>query len=294
MIEAFIAPMLATEHHCPFDSSDYLFEVKWDGYRCLAHFDHKLTLFSRNGQDWTIEFPSLIPALTKLPGPYLLDGELVILNQEGKPDFSLLQDKANRQAVQYVVFDLLYWQGKSLLEITLKQRRELLAELLTNERTGNIFLSKAIYGKGKAFFEAINAQELEGMIAKEITSFYYPGIRSKAWLKIKERKRLLATVIGYLPNKYSFKSLYLAKAKGNELVYIGKVGTGFSEQEKLILLQMMQTLIQEQCSINNLEISDNNAVWLKPVLVAEIDYLEFTPAGRLRQPSFRKLVTVDD
>ncbi len=194
----FIRPMLARPGQ-PFDSPDYLFEVKWDGMRALAFVDRDgQRIVSRHGNDLTEQFPELA-CLAKLPPGTVLDGELVVL-REGSPDLSLLATRHQVRAPQkirllsrttpavLIVFDLLYCDYRSLMPQTLLCRRERLAAMLQDANAQQVVFSEGIVGAGRVFYEQVIARQLEGVMAKRLNSRYLPGRRSDAWLKIKPRR----------------------------------------------------------------------------------------------------------
>lgn len=286
-----IKPMMAVNHHEPFDSSDYLFEIKWDGYRCLAYCDDEIRLYSRNCRNITRRFSEIAADLKSLKEHCVLDGELIILDADGKPSFSKLQYKKNCQySCCFIVFDLLYIDKKPLLNQSLMERRQKLTKFFSNNQyLTRVLLSHAVEDQGVNFFRAITEYGLEGMMAKKKNSHYLPGIRSIEWLKIKNRRELDAVIIGYLPGTYGFKSLVLAQYDQDTFNYIGSVGTGFSQKENEALFKGLKRIVSVECPLKLMPSELNRAVWVKPILVATIEYLEFTPDGRLRQPSFIRL-----
>ncbi|HHX01940.1 MAG TPA: ATP-dependent DNA ligase [Firmicutes bacterium] len=282
-----IEPMLAVDHPQPFDSNDYLYEVKWDGYRCMAYCDGDVKLFSRNQKELTHRFPEIADALRQLPVRCVLDGELIAFGADQLPSFSLLQSKsrgAKGITSSYVVFDLLYLDGRYLFELPLVERRSALASSVEGFFTAQVVTSRVIAKEGIKFFQAVSELNLEGIIAKRKDSVYLPGKRSRAWLKIKHRLETYAIVVGYIPEPHGFKSLILAQYDQGRLVYVGNVGTGFSQRDKAVLMTGL-TKIHAPCPLaNKPEVAQ--AVWVKPVLVAQITYLEYTADNKLRQASF--------
>lgn len=277
--------MLAVSYPQAFDSSEYSFEIKWDGYRCIAYRDASVRLLSRNGNCLNDQFQEIVTEVKNIPYPVVFDGELVMLNAEGKPCFSDLQHRKKDQMSNYIVFDLLFLQDRFLLKLPLTQRQNQLEQLINEQDFNRIILSRKVERRGIDFYNAIVEQDLEGMIAKKSNSVYAPGIRSNDWLKIKHRRKLDAVVVGYTPQKGGFKSLVLAQYLEDQLIYIGKVGTGFSCSAKTQLLKFMQK-ITASCPflLEPKSLKDN--IWIKPVITVAIEYLEFTNDGYLRQPSF--------
>jgi ATP-dependent DNA ligase len=194
-LPTFVAPMLAKPGK-PFDSDDYLFEIKWDGTRMLAYIDRDgYRLVNRHGRDRTEPYPEL-GFLRQFPAGTILDGEMVVL-ENGKPHFGQLLAREQTRAslkvrmlarylpATYVVFDLLYVSYKSLLDQPLEKRRAKLRRLLDDRRPARIVLSEGIVGQGRAFFEHVSHEGLEGVVAKKLDSRYLPGQRAGTWIKIK-------------------------------------------------------------------------------------------------------------
>lgn len=286
-----LEPMLAVDCPEPFDSGDHLFEVKWDGYRCLAYCDGDVKLFSRNRKELTSNFPEIAAALKQMPARCILDGELIAFAADQRPSFSLLQSSFKGKAgiaTSYAVFDLLYLDDRYLLGLPLVERRSLLMSALDGLPPGRVFLSKAVEGSGIGFFHAVEELNLEGIMAKRKDSVYLPGKRSRAWLKIKRRLETAAVIVGYVPDPSGFKSLILGQYDQGRLVYVGSVGTGFSQQDKGILRKGMAA-IESPCPLVDPP-AIPGAVWVKPVLAARITYLEYTDTRRLRQASFAGLI----
>lgn len=284
-----IKPMLAVDHPNAFDSPDYLFEIKWDGYRCLAYCGDDVKLFSRSHRNLNQNFKEIASDLEQISCRCILDGELIMLGEDQKPSFSRLQRKSLGEIATYIVFDILYLNDQYLFEQPLIKRRELLRSLIENSDLNHVVISRAIEKHGKNFFQAAVNHELEGIVAKEKTSVYLPGKRSSAWLKIKHRPETDAVIVGYLPGRTGFKSLLLGQYGHGRLVFIGAVGTGFSEKEKAVLTAGLAKIVSDCALVDKPEIA--NVVWVKPILVAKVGYLEYTADGRLRQPSFLGLRT---
>lgn len=280
-----IKPMLAVDYPSAFDSSDYLFEIKWDGYRCLAYCGTEITLYSRSHRDLTPYFPEITQDLKKVGSSCILDGELIMLGDDHKPNFSQLQRKKPGDIGTYVVFDILHLNGEDLIQEPLVRRREHLSALIEGRSFSTVLMSRGVEQHGVRFFAAVKEQNLEGMVAKDKYSVYLPGKRSRAWRKIKVRLETDAVIIGYIPDHTGFKSLLLAQYDQEQLVYVGNVGTGFSDQDKKILRAGLARISAEQSGLAQ-DPQVPGALWVKPVLIARVGYLEYTADGRLRQPSF--------
>lgn len=285
----------------PFDSQDYTYEIKWDGYRCLIFLDTQTKLQSRNLKDISVVFPELtkIHRYLKKSG-IILDGEIIAL-RNGKPSFFELQKRGQlrnetqiRHAakgipVVYVVFDLLYLNYQSMLNETIEKRRMLLAENL--KTIDNVILADFIEDQGLAFFKSISEMGLEGVIAKKKGSLYLPGKRAKTWLKFKRKKIGNFIICGYLYRPASrriLRSIILGAYLDEKLTFFGMVGTGFSSKELGIMIKELAKIKTNICpfiGLNNLPFKD--VVWTEPLVVCEVEYLELTDDGILRHPSFK-------
>jgi bifunctional non-homologous end joining protein LigD len=285
-------PMLATLTDAPFDDPDWVFEVKWDGYRVITRvLDGKATLLSRNGLDVTKKYPALAQAAGKIDHDAVLDGELVALDASGKPSFSLMQKAAeNPSALIYYAFDLLWLDGTDLRRKTLLERKELLESILP--RRSMIRYSEHIEEKGKKYFAAAAKQDLEGVMAKRKDSAYVSGSRTKDWLKVKTSKRQEAVIVGYTQPKGSrkhFGSLVFAICKGGEYQYVGHAGTGFSSKDLKRLYDLMQPLERKTKPVKGKVPVEDRITWLAPELVGEVKFTEWTPDCQMRHPVFMGL-----
>ncbi|HXI00083.1 MAG TPA: DNA ligase D [Sphingobacteriaceae bacterium] len=294
-------PMLATLVDKPFDDPDWLYEIKWDGYRAVALVNKgKVELISRNKKSFDAKFYPVHQALTKWKINAVLDGELVVLNDKGRSDFGSLQNwrsEADGELVFYV-FDMLWYDGKNLVDLPLRERRTVLEEMLPAEDM--IRLSKTFDASGTDFFDAASKMELEGIIAKKANSTYSPDRRSKEWLKIKINKRQEVIIAGFTRNEGSaktFSSLLLGVYEHGSLQYAGKVGTGFSDKLQKEMMAMFKPLIVAESPFNHVPDYNKpsrfrpnppkaNATWLKPELVCEVSFTEVTGDGVFRHPSF--------
>lgn len=290
-----LEPMLATLTDEAFDDPGWVFEVKWDGYRIITNIANgKVQLLSRNGLDVTEKYPSLAEAAAFIDHNAILDGELVALDKAGKPNFSLMQNAGeNAAALVYYAFDLLALDGKDLRDRTLLERKEelegIVAELPKNSM---IRYSQHIERTGKKYFQAAAKQELEGIMGKRKDSVYRSGTRTKDWLKIKTCKRQEAVIIGYTEPKSSrkyFGSLVFAVCEGGKYRYAGNAGTGFTQKGLKELYDRMQPLVRKTKTITDTVPGSNRITWLKPELVGEVQFTEWTPDGHMRHPVFKGL-----
>src|SRR5258705_7035051 len=285
--------MLATAVDESFSDKDWLFEMKLDGYRAIAEISKgKLLLYSRNGLNMAQRYPSVATALEKIKMDVILDGEIVLLDENGKPDFQKLQSyQENKQyPLIYYVFDILSMQKKDLKGIALLERKKLLKKLL--KRPGSVRYCDHIEEKGIEFFTKIKAADLEGIIAKKKDSLYVPGIRTREWLKIKNHKSQEAIIAGFTAPKRSrlhFGSLLLGQYNKGKLQYIGHAGTGFSDKTLKELMQKMKPLVTRKSPFDANIKTNGPVTWIKPVLVCEIGYYEITRDGILRHPVYKGL-----
>jgi bifunctional non-homologous end joining protein LigD len=271
----------------PFDSPDYLFEIKWDGIRALTFTSRgAYRLLSRNNRPLEKRFGEM-SFLGDLNGGLIVDGEIVAL-EEGKPQFHLLLSKDERTTkAVYVVFDLLYEGFEPLMELPLVERRERLRAIVRRFGHPRLLFSDSVREHGRQFFESACSNGLEGVVAKRLNSRYLPGRRSDAWIKIKRTRRIYCAVIGFIPKgEGDFQSLVLASddEKG-QLSFIGTVGTGFTEA--------MRRRINAFLRANPLPAPvvpcELPACWVEPRLICAVEFSEITPKGLLRAPVFKEL-----
>jgi bifunctional non-homologous end joining protein LigD len=289
----FIKPMLASISKTAFDDKDWLYEIKWDGYRAIAALKNgNLDLYSRNGIDFKTRFPSIAQALLKIKHDVVLDGEIVLLNEKDLPDFQKLQHYENHlnYPLIYYVFDMLSLDGKDTKQLPLTDRKKLVKKLLGKNKT--VQYCDHIENNGIAFLDKAKEQGLEGIIAKKKDSSYTPGIRSKEWLKLKNVQSTEAVIVGYTEpqgGRTHFGSLILASPKAKKWQYRGHVGTGFSHEKLGSLKKMMKPLQTDESPFQEKVPLNGKTTWLKPKLVADIAYTEMTRDGIFRHPSFLRL-----
>jgi bifunctional non-homologous end joining protein LigD len=286
----FQAPQLATLVDTVPDGPDWIHEYKYDGYRLLiATGDGAATAWTRNGNDWSDKFRSLVKAAAGLPAGCLIDGEAVALNAKGKPDFQLLQStlKDSKGAnLAFYAFDLLVDRGKDIKKLPNLERKERLAALLKGVPSP-ILYGDHVIGKGEALFDAICAEAGEGIISKRANA-PYRGARTRNWLKIKCTNRQEFVVVGWSESdkRRGFRSLLLGLKAGRKLTYAGKVGTGFDAKLIDELMGRMKPLEVQEPALEVPRAEHRGAHWIEPKMVAEIAFAEFTREGTLRHPSF--------
>ncbi|HWP63729.1 MAG TPA: DNA ligase D, partial [Candidatus Binatia bacterium] len=299
---AFVPPMLATLAEQPFDDPDWCFEVKWDGFRVEAVVDGEaVRLYTRNGHDAAAYFPRLLPppAAWLRAREAILDGEVVALDAAGRPDFDLLQARiagdpeARSAPLVYEVFDLLHLDGRSLLDLPLEDRKDILRAVLVDGP--RIRYAGHVEADGRAFFEAAKAQGLEGIVAKRRGSRYEPGRRSPNWLKVKVRRTQELVVGGWLPGEGSARdlgALLVGVYDGGRLRYAGRVGSGFDERDRRRLREHLDALAATEPPFDPPPPADGKlgaARWVRPELVVRAAIGGWTRDGLVRQASFSGL-----
>jgi len=304
-----IKPMLAYPSE-PFDDPNWIFEIKFDGTRCIAYVDvtnKEVRFLNRRLIFFQHRYPELLDIWKNIDASrVILDGEVVVFH-EGKPNFFKLAEREHVEEklrieilskmypATYVVFDILYKDGKNLTGLLLEKRKEILEE--TVNLGSNIILSNYVREKGKAFFQAAKEKGLEGVMGKKLGSPYLMGERSKYWLKIKALNTLDVVICGYTTGTgkrgETLGSLITGCYVEGKLKYIGKVGTGFDEDELKKLLEMLKQIQTEKCPFEEIPELDlppeRKPMWVKPQLVCEVKFMELTKDGIMRAPSYVRL-----
>jgi bifunctional non-homologous end joining protein LigD len=292
-IGSFIKPMLASIAKTAFDDKDWLFEIKWDGYRAITEIKNgNIKFYSRNGIDFSERFPALAKELSKIKHDVILDGEIVLINEKNLPDFQKLQHYENylNYPLLYYVFDMLMLDGKSTTSLPLTDRKALVKKLLKSNKI--IRYCDHVDEKGISFFANAKAQGLEGIIAKKKDNEYAKGVRTKEWLKIKNVQSTESVIVGYTEPKggrHHFGSLILANKKGRGWQYRGHAGTGFNTELLASLKKLMKPLETDTSPFKEEVPVNGKTTWLKPKLVADIAYTEMTRDGIFRHPVFLRL-----
>ncbi len=298
-----IVPMLARSGQLPDEDSGWAFEIKWDGVRAIAYSTPgELRLESRNLNDITDSYPELARLGRELGSHQaVLDGEIVAFGEDGRPSFGTLQSRmhvASRESarrlskatpVTYVIFDLLWLDGHSLMELPYTERRARLAELALNGERWQT--PEHVVGNGRALLAASVEQRLEGIVAKRLDSTYRPGQRGGSWIKIKTRGEQEFVIAGWLPGKGRRSDTIGALLLGvhepdGALRYVGRVGTGFSEKELDRLKGLLAPLERDSSPFTTGERPPREASFVQPRLVAQVEFAEWTSAGNIRQPSY--------
>jgi bifunctional non-homologous end joining protein LigD len=289
-----IKPMLATLVAEPFDDKDWIFELKFDGYRAIAEVDTgNVQLYSRNLQPFSERYLEVVEALQAIKQTVVLDGEIVVVDDSGKTSFQALQNyrKTKQGQLRYYVFDLLYLDGRDLRNLPLLQRKQLLRGIIPPRSI--IQYSDHVTEEGQTFFAAAKKQGLEGIIAKNSQSVYRVGVRCEDWLKIKTHRRQEAVIAGFTEPRNSrkfFGSLVLGVYdEEKNLVYVGHTGTGFNHASLKDIYAKLMRLRQKQSPFARAPKTNMPVTWVKPELVCEVEFTEWTEDGLMRHPSFQGL-----
>lgn len=293
-LASFIEPMKAQlSDLAAFDSKDWIFEIKWDGYRAIAEVNgDNNRLYSRNGLTFDKAYPKVFDSLKKIKKKAVIDGEIVVFDEKGKPNFQKLQNYRSNDkfTIQYYVFDILYLDGKDITNLPVLERKEILKKLLPKSEV--ILYCDHVDTEGKALFQEMRKMNLEGMIAKRKNSKYYIGKRTSDWLKIKNVQSQEAIIVGFTEPKgsrSSFGSLILAVKKRGKLVSVGNVGTGFTDKSLKELHTKLKKLIRKTSPLDVPIKQTPDITWVEPELVCNVKYTEITDDGSIRHPVFQGL-----
>jgi bifunctional non-homologous end joining protein LigD len=290
--------MLATLVDDPFSNPDWVFETKWDGFRSICFLKGgKTRLVSRNQIEMTPQYPELANLAKQFEAKQaIVDGEIVALDEQGMPRFQLLQPRVGRKSgldalrgraqIVYYVFDLLYLDGYDLTACALVERKALLEKILRPARF--VKYSDHIEGEGESFFKEIEKFRLEGMIAKRAASLYVQK-RSSDWLKIKTVQRSEVVIGGYTQPRGTrsyFGALVVGLYRDGDLHYVAHTGGGFNQQMLSKLHRLLRPLKTDSCPFIAKPKTNEPVQWVKPKLVAEVKFSEWTADGRMRHPVF--------
>ena len=290
---SFIEPMECLSVSKLPEGSNWVWEVKLDGYRALAvKSGTGVTLFSRRRKSLNRQFPYIVEALADLPPGTVVDGEVVAVDESGRPNFNLLQHfRAEASRIQYYIFDVLCWKDRDLTRLPLIERRALLKSVvvLSDKR---IRISDYVEAAPKDLLSAVRERRLEGIIGKRKDSLYQPGKRSGAWIKYRVNRGQEFVIGGYFPGPHGFDSLIVGYYNGDKLMYVARTRNGFVPASRRQVFSRLKHLVTPTCPFVNLpetrksrfgeELSaeKKKAVWLKPEAVAQIEFLEWTDAER--------------
>lgn len=286
-----ISPMLISEMKTAFDSPDYIYEIKWDGIRCMSYLDLKTDMRNKRNKLMVPLFPELENLKDQVKVKCILDHELIVL-KNGIPDFYEVQKRAlmsntfkiklaaDRYPASVIVYDILYYKNKDITMLPLMERKKYLEDVVKENKL--ISVSRYIEKEGIKLFELVKAKNLEGIVAKKKQSLYWPGIKTKDWIKCKIMSTEDCVVCGYIPKENNMTSLILGQYDGNTLVYKGHVTLGVS------LTRLLQHSITttEYAPFGNVPKGNEEATWIEPNLVCIVESMP-TEKDSFRQPVFK-------
>lgn len=291
----FIKPMLASPTKKIFNDPDWVFELKWDGYRMISHIkDGKVNTYSRNGISYNQKFAAITEELSQIPFDCVIDGEVVLMDKNGKTDFQKLQKydpKKTEGTLKYYVFDLLHLNGLDTISLPLLERKSLLPEIL--EDSDQILYCDHIEAMGPTLYKRAIDAGMEGVMAKKADAEYVPGYRSKNWLKIKSVNTEETIICGYTDSNSGgslFGSLILGLYKEGKLTYVGNCGTGYSTSEQKELLKKFKDIaIDKNPFEKKISLKGRKPNWIKPELICEVKFSEWTNSNLMRHPVYKGL-----
>jgi DNA ligase D-like protein (predicted ligase) len=299
---AFIHPMLLLRtESLPNDPKGLLYELKLDGYRAIAFKTRgRLYLRSRNNNDFTVRYASVMKGLAKLPDETVIDGEIVALDDQGRPSFNLLQNHGAASApVVYFVFDVMVLGGQNVTGEPLSARRELLEKKVLPKLTEPVRYTAPLDAALPVLIESVKAHGFEGLVAKRRDSTYEPGLRSGAWMKMRVNRGQEFVIGGYTRGTKTFDALIFGYYQGETLIYVARTRNGFTPLTRAQLFKRFKGLEASECPFANLPEAKGGrwgqgltkakmaeCQWLKPVLVGQFEFLEWTADNHLRHSKF--------
>ncbi len=297
---SFVEPMECLSVSKLPEGLEWIWEIKFDGYRALAvKSGTGVALFSRRRKSLNSQFPYIVEALADLPAGTVVDGEVVAIDESGRPDFNLLQNfRAEASRIRYYIFDLLCWEDRDLTHVPMVERRALLKSVVVIPDK-RIRISDYFEAAPKDLLSAVREQRLEGIIGKRKDSLYQPGKRSGAWIKYRVNRGQEFVIGGYFPGPHGFDSLIVGYYDGEKLMYVARTRNGFVPASRRQVFSKLRHLVTPACPFVNLPETRRSrfgeelnaekmkkAVWLKPEAVAQIEFLEWTEGDRLRHSKF--------
>ncbi len=297
---AFIEPMECLAVTKLPDGPEWVFEIKFDGYRAIAiKSDGKLNLVSRRRNSFNNQYPLVLKALGDLPDETVIDGEVVALDEAGRPAFNLLQHfRAEASRIHYFVFDLLVYNNRDLTRLPFIERRQILNSVLKFD-SPRIRIAEYFETSAENMLNAARGQRLEGVIAKRRDSTYQAGQRSGSWVKYRLNSGQELVIGGYMPGTYGLDSIIVGYYRGEELIYVARVRNGFVPTSRRQVFQKLRPLQMQSCPFVNLPETHKgrwgdgltakdmeNCVWVRPEFVAQVEFLEWTESDHLRHSKF--------
>jgi bifunctional non-homologous end joining protein LigD len=297
-----VAPMLASSAAQLPRGDDWTYEVKFDGYRTIGiHDGRRVTLYSRNLKDVTSTYPSIAAAVRTIAPPAVLDGEIIALDEQGRPSFQALHHQTPGVTLCYYAFDALSVGARDLTRVPLDERREELARVVRGSR---VLLSEALPGSVEQIERAVRGLGLEGVVAKRRLSIYEPGRRSRSWVKVKFNRRQEFVIGGFKPTETGFDSLVVGYFKGRSLHFAGRVRAGFTSHDRGEIFRLIEPQQTPRCPFVDLPsgktghwgegVTPEDMLklrWVKPKVVVEVSFVEWTREGALRHSEFVALRT---
>ena len=298
----FIEPMLLLRtDRLPDDPARWSYQLKFDGYRAIAFKSGgKVHLRSRNDKDFNVRYPAVVRGLTKLPKETVIDGELIALGDDGRPSFNALQNYGSASTpILYFVFDVMVFEGRDVKTQTLDSRRELLEQRIVPKLTEPVRYVGTLDASLRDLVHSVKAQGLEGLVAKRRDSRYEPGLRSGAWMKMRVNKGQEFVIGGYTVGTRTFDALIFGYYEGDRLIYAARTRNGFTRAVRQQLSKKFRPLEIAECPFANLPEAKSgrwgqgltkakmtDCRWLKPVLVGQFEFLEWTSDSHLRHTRF--------
>lgn len=296
----FIEPMLLLRTERLPEGPDWLVELKLDGYRAIAiKAGGEVRLRSRNDNDFNIRYPGIVKALAEMPDETVLDGEVVALDEDGRPSFNKLQNYGAAAPLHFFIFDVLILMGKNVMNEPMIKRRDLIEEHVLPTLADPIRYSPILDAPLEALVRSVKEQGLEGLIAKHRGSKYEPGERSGAWQKMRVNRSQELVIAGYTPSPKNFDALVVGYYSGSALMYAARTRNGFTPALRATLFKMMKPLEINECPFANLPekkagrwgagLTASKMIecrWLKPKLVGQFEFVEWTSDNHLRHTSF--------
>jgi DNA ligase D-like protein (predicted ligase) len=297
---SFVEPMECLSVSTLPEGLEWLWEIKFDGYRALAvKSGTGVTLFSRRNKSLNRQFPYIVKALADLPAGTVVDGEVVAIDESGRPDFNLLQNfRAEASRIRYYIFDLLCWEDRDLTHVPMVERRARLKSVVVI-RDERIRIVDYFEAAPKDLLSPVREQRLEGIIGKRKDCVYQPGKRSGAWIKYRVNRGQEFVIGGYFPGPHGIDSLIVGYYDGGKLMYVARTRNGFVPASRRQIFSKLKHLVTPACPFANLPDTRRSrfgeelnaekmkkAVWLKPEAVAQIEFLEWTEGDRLRHSKF--------
>ncbi|HSE29164.1 MAG TPA: non-homologous end-joining DNA ligase [Candidatus Saccharimonadales bacterium] len=285
-----VKPMLCTLVDDPFDGDDWIFEIKWDGYRAIATKNKThIELYSRNGNDFSQKYTRITEAILSLKDDVVLDGEIVVVDKTGHAHFEWMQNWSSKSegTLYYYAFDILWLNGKDLTSLPLIERKQILQK--TIKASAVLRYSDHIEKQGKQLFKQAQKSHLEGIVAKKINSKYQQNVRGGNWLKIKTHLRQEAVIGGYtepMGSREYFGALLLGVYEKGKFVHIGSSGGGFEQSVLKKLYEQLKKLEIKHSPFTTEPVAKSKIHWVEPRLVCEVSFAEWTSGGTMRHPSF--------